>query len=332
MNINNFTQFRLLILLFALIAVTGNLSAFIDYSQRDNWAYFSENSTEYHDVFFVAPTVFLGSDSLYNMPLDDQELRRKFLGAINMEKGIYDDSDCDFFAPYYRQVGISCFVARGYNDATADVKINEAFMKAYRDVENAFEYYLSVSDDPFILAGFSQGSEMIIRLLKEKFTDSRINSRLIAAYCIGWRLTPEDIEYNPLLKPAQSEKDSGVIICYSTESENIDKSLIVPDFTYSINPLNWSIGSSPAEADKNLGACFTDYSGNILREIPHFTGAYIDPDRGTLKVPDVDPKEYPAKLGIFMDGEFHIYDYMFFYRNLQHNVKVRINEYRKTHN
>ncbi len=333
MIIKKFSTIRLLTLFVTFIGIFNGLFAETDYSQKNNWAFFPGKPTDRFDIFFVAPTVFFGNDSLYNMPLNNEELRKRFRGAINMEKGIYDDGNSDFYAPFYRQVGLSCFVARGYNDISQDVKVNDAFMKAYEDVEDAFGYYLSTSDDPFILAGFSQGSEMIIRLLKEKFTDRGLNKRLIAAYCIGWRLTPEDIEVNPLLKPAKSEKDTGCIICYSTESVNIKKSLIVPEFTYSINPLNWSTSSDMVDADKNLGACFTDYSGEILREIPHFTGTYIDSERGTLKVPDVDPKEYPAKLGIFKDGEFHIYDYMFFYRNLQHNVKVRIEEYKKnTHN
>lgn len=82
-------------------------------------------------------------------------------------------------------------------------------------------------------------------------------------------------------------------------------------------------------ADKSLnqGACFTDYEGHITQEIPQFTGAYIDEERGALKVIDVSAKEYPEGLSIFEEGIYHLYDYQFFYRNLQENVDKRIDAY-----
>ena len=57
------------------------------------------------------------------------------------------------------------------------------------------------------------------------------------------------------------------------------------------------------------------------------TGAYIDPVRGTVKVTDVDKADYPPGLDLFKPGEYHIYDYQFFYRNLQGNVRDRIDMY-----
>ena len=52
------------------------------------------------------------------------------------------------------------------------------------------------------------------------------------------------------------------------------------------------------------------------------TGAYLDESRGTLRVTDVDPSEY--KNSLFPDGVYHLYDYQFFFRNLQENVGVRL--------
>lgn len=85
--------------------------------------------------------------------------------------------------------------------------------------------------------------------------------------------------------------------------------------------------STLADKNLNLGACFTDYDGNITKEINNLTGAYIDDVRGALKVTDVTAEEYPAGLDIFEDGIYHLYDYQFFYRNLQNNVQVRLNAY-----
>ena len=44
-------------------------------------------------------------------------------------------------------------------------------------------------------------------------------------------------------------------------------------------------------------------------------------------MPDVSPEGYPAGLSIFSDGIYHLYDYQFFYRNLQDNVATRLDAY-----
>ena len=113
------------------------------------------------------------------------------------------------------------------------------------------------------------------------------------------------------------------------EAEDIGDSLLIPEGTrtLAINPLNWKTDGTPAGKEENLGACFTNYDGEIETEIPELTGAYIDQERGALKVPDVSPEDYPAGLSIFQDGVYHLYDYQFFYRNLQENVGVRLAAY-----
>ena len=109
----------------------------------------------------------------------------------------------------------------------------------------------------------------------------------------------------------------------------MEDSLLLPAGTksLSINPLNWRTDSTPADKSENAGACFTDYSGAILSEVPQLTGAYLDPVRGALKVPDVSPTDYPPGLSIFSEGVYHLYDYQFFYRNLQESTSLRLEHY-----
>ena len=149
--------------------------------------------------------------------------------------------------------------------------------------------------------------------------------QLIACYAIGWRVTDEDLADSPFLRMAAGEMDTGVVISFNSEAESITDSLTIPAGvkTHAINPLNWKTDGTPADKSLNLGACFTDYSGAVEAEIPALTGAYIDETRGALKVPDVSPEDYPAGLSIFTDGIYHLYDYQFFYRNLQENVQAR---------
>jgi hypothetical protein len=324
-RLGKYIRHIILFLLFVLIIScnnsTNNSRTDIDYTDSSSWAYLPDPVYDV-DVFFVAPTIFFGDDSTFNMDITDPELRANFKGATNMEKGIYD-YETNFYAPYYRQAGLNCYRIRGYKYVSNDKNVNAAYDLAYHDISSAFDHYLSISDRDFVLAGFSQGGEMLLRLIKDKFSDKKLQDRLIAAYLIGWRITGDDLKYDHV-RPAQSEDDTGVIICISTEAPFVDSTIIVPHSTASINPLSWTTDTSYADKSLNKGAVFTDYSGAIVKEIPNLTGAYICPKRGTIKVPDIDPDEYPPVLDVFRNGEYHIYDYSFFYRNLQENVKVRI--------
>ena len=292
-----------------------------DYSDAANWAYLeTENTDKTADVFFICPSVYGGSDDACNMSLSDADTKESFVGAINMEKGIYD-ADSRFFAPYYRQIGLNV-----YDMPEAD---REPYLEtAYADVRDAFLYYMDNYNEgrPIVLAGFSQGADMCLRLMKDLFDDEALTDQLVACYAIGWRITEEDMAEYPQLKMAAGESDTGVIVSFNSEAEDITDSLVIPEGTktFAINPLNWKTDSTPADKSQNLGACFTDYSGEITSEIPELTGAYIDETRGALKVPDVSPEDYPAGLSIFTDGVYHLYDYQFFYRNLQDNVQTRI--------
>lgn len=306
-------------------ATSGNASSLkaLDYTNQDNWAIKDISSQKSADVFFICPTVDMGAEGNLNMSMDDETVKNNFVGATNMEKGIYD-VDANFYAPYYRQITFPVY-SMDEKDAA------EALDIAYCDVRAAFEQFLKETDKdrPIILAGFSQGSQMMLRLMEECFGDKKLQERLVAAYAIGWRVTDEDIKRCSHLKLAQKADDTGVIIAFEAESGNIKDSIIVPEgvYTYAINPLNWKTDNTVADASLNTGACFTDYSGAITKEALHFCGAYLDPVRGTLTVTGVTPADYPGL--IFEDGVYHLYDYQFFYRNLQENVAERIEAWKR---
>ena len=145
-----------------------------DYADEANWAYLEDGEAFDTDVFFVCPTVFGGDEDIYNMSLDDEESKASFLGATNMEKGIYDD-ESRFFAPYYRQAGLNVY--------ELSMEEQEPYLQfAYEDISKAFDYYLEHYNEgrPIILAGFSQGADLCIRLLKDKFADEKLQEQLVA--------------------------------------------------------------------------------------------------------------------------------------------------------
>jgi len=291
----------------------------LDYSLEENWAYFGiKTGLKEADLFLIAPTVFLGKENVFNMSVGNDVMRQRFINALNMQRGIYEET-CRMFAPFYRQAGLNVYSIHE-TDAT------EYFSIAYIDIRNAFMHYIQNYNNgrPLVIAGFSQGADMALRLMKEFGDTEKIKKILVAAYIIGWRVTENDISAYPFLRMAQGETDTGVIVSFNTEAEGVEYSIIVPERTLGINPLNWHVDNTIAPRYYNKGACFPNYYGEIIKEIPHLTGAYIDLVRGVLKVTDINHIEFPPVLDLFGEGVYHIYDYQFFYRNLQENVAARV--------
>ena len=232
------------------------------------------------------------------------------------------------YAPYYRQGAMKI-----YSLSESD---REPYLQtAYADVSEAFAYYLKYENKgrPIVLAGFSQGADMCYRLLEEYFGSSKLQKQLVAVYAIGWPCTDELVAKYPQIKPAQGADDLGVVISFDCEAPEVTDTFITPAGIHAatINPLNWKTDETPADASENLGACFTDYDANIALEVPQLCGCYIDDSRGIVKVPGLDPAEYPAYVPGLPEGGYHIYDYQFFFRNLQENVKLRVNTYAAGH-
>lgn len=293
----------------------------IDYSDKANWAYYAQGENKEVDLFIICPTVDMGKNGNYNMSMDDEKTKSNFVGALNMEKGIYDETTT-MYSPYYRQMTFPVY-------SMTDEEMKPYLDIAYSDIRAAFEYYMQNINNgrPFILAGFSQGSQLMLMLMQEYFGNTSYSEKLVAAYCIGWRVTQDDITKYPHLKMAQGEGDTGVIISFNSEAEGVEESVVVPKGmkTLGINPLNWKTDSTHADKTMNKGACFTDYSATIKNEIQNMTGAYLDAERGTLRVPDIDIEEYSSSM--FPKGVYHLYDYQFFFRNLQENVALRASNY-----
>lgn len=318
-----------LALILALAALMGALSAGADaaadpapdYARAENWAYYAEGEDRPADVFLICPTVDVNDE--FNMAMDDADTRASFLGALNMERGLYEDS-ARLFAPYYRQAAMKVY--------SLDPQAREPWLAlAYEDVSAAFAHYLESENQgrPIVLAGFSQGADMCYRLLQEYFGDEALYSRLVAVYAIGWPCTEEMVSRYPQIVPAQGADDLGAVISFDCEAPELAETFIAPAgmVAYGINPLNWRTDDTPADKSVNLGACFTDYSGAIVREEPALCGAILDAARGVVKVTDVDPADYPARVPGLPEGAYHIYDYQFFFRNLQQNVALRVERF-----
>ena len=289
----------------------------LDYGVMDNWAYFGADEDRDVDVFLICPTVDTKSET-NSFDLNDK-LKGNFQYALDLERGIYEDTG-RMFSPYYRQMSINAYTL-------PEAEREQAKQIAYRDISAAFRWYLDNENDGrgIILAGFSQGSEMCLELLKEYYGGesaeaNALRERLIAVYSIGWSVTEEMTETYPQIVPAAEETDIGTVISFDCEDGNVTETIIIPAGmkALSINPLNWKTDGTAADRSLNLGAVMQTGA----EPIPALCGAYIG-GRGELIVTDVTAADYPPGLDIFPEGAYHLYDYMFFFTNLKENVAAR---------
>ena len=167
---------------------------------------------------------------------------------------------------------------------------------------------------------------MCLRLLKDYVSNDKFYDKFMCCYAVGTSVTDKYLNSNERLKFAEGETDLKVIISFNTEDPNTTSTLFVGenDYSYSINPLTWSTDNEVASKSLNKGAVFLNSYGEIVSTVAEFTGCYIDSQRGTLKVTDVEKEEYNSMKDLMGDGSFHLYDYQFFYENLKENVTKRI--------
>ncbi|MBQ9721781.1 MAG: DUF3089 domain-containing protein [Oscillospiraceae bacterium] len=311
----------LLILSTSLSAIAADSSAAPDYGDPASWAYFEMGGDKETDVFLICPTVDTQSET--NSFDINEKLKAQFLYALDLEKGIYEDAG-RLFSPYYRQMSMNAY-------KLSEAERSQAREIAYQDVSSAFRWYLDHENGgrPLILAGFSQGAEMCLELLKEYYGGDgaeavSLRDGLVAVYAIGWSFTEEMTRSYPQIVPAQGETDTGVVISFDCEDGTLSGTIVNPAGAkaLSINPLNWQTDSTKADKSLNHGAVMSTGA----EPIPALCGAYIG-ERGEIVVTDVTAAEYPAVIDIFPDGSYHIYDYLFFFNNLKENVAARTAAY-----
>lgn len=285
-----------------------------DYADKKNWAQLpSAGNEKTVDVFFVHPTTYFFPNT-WNESIEFGRQNAKVTGSMNNQASVFAGY-CNIFAPHYRDAHIKALEA-------SEVSKDAALAVAYSDVERAFDYYLQHFNHgkPFIIAGHSQGSDLLLSLLQKRFNDPELQKKLVAAYLIGWSVTPEDMQDRPYVKISQNPQEIGAIITYNTQSKNPGKS-IVRQGGIGVNPLTMDTTSKFVSKEKHLGAVFFTEKGMV--EIPHFTDAQtID---GALVVPTLKSNLIHPPF----EGFYHSYDYNIFYRNIERNVAERIAAYMK---
>lgn len=202
----------------------------------------------------------------------------------------------------------------------------------YTDISAALDYYFKNYNGgrPFMIGGHSQGSAMTKLCLMKYFKEHPdYYKRMIAAYVIGFAVTKEDLQNNPHLKFATGESDTGVIVSWNTEGPgNANaKNMVWMPGAISINPLNWKLDDTYADAEENLGSYILNLE-TLERELVYDidADAQVNVARGVV-VTNADCPFNPYTK-IFGEASFHNEDYGLFYNNIKDNVAKRVAAYK----
>ena len=177
---------------------------------------------------------------------------------------------------------------------------------AFQDVKAAFDFFMSKRNAgrPFILAGFSQGGKSVVELLKTLDEDTR--RRMVAAYVMGYKVTPEDVASHPYIRAAADSTDTGVVICYNSVSDvKYTKPVVAAPNTMCINPVNWRTDATPAVLDDTVTVT-------------------LDPNTKVLIVEGYDGSSLPNILNILNVGDYHGAEPWLYSESLRRNIRQRI--------
>lgn len=289
-------------------------------------------------VFFVHPTSFLESNA-WNGPVTDEASCPQTGACAQWRAGLFVRSQASAFnavgqiwAPRYRQATFGAFL-------TSDPNATRALDFAYRDVLEAFEQFLreAPADRPIILAGHSQGSYHLLRLLHERIKGRPEQGRIAAAYLVGWPISPT-VDMPELPLPACTiAGQAGCIVSWASFSEPADPAMIVDTWEATsglngqprrgstmicTNPLTGNAGDA-AGVESNRGTLIPNDS---LTDATFVTGAIPArcDERGFLligeAVPDMGPYVLPG-------NNYHVYDYTLFWANTRADVEARLNTF-----
>ena len=284
-------------------------------------------------VFFVHPTSYL-KKTHWNAPLDDPQARKIGALMVRANASVFAHA-AEVWAPRYRQATLGAFLS----DLPA---ARQAHDLAYADVVQAFNAFIAAQPPGrgIVLAGHSQGSFILKRLITEKIAGTPLARRIVAAYVIGW-VVDMARDLPTLGMPAcAGPQQTGCVISFLSFTDAAEPATMrqayerfaspsgtspaVPQYLCS-NPLTGGIGGA-APASANLGGIIPDLKLEHAKLTQGLVGATCNAD-GTLRIgagPEMGPFVLPG-------GNYHVYDYALFWSNLRHDFGLRAAAWQTAH-
>jgi len=278
-------------------------------------------------TFFLTPTTALDRSRWNADPQDKGANDRLNLFAASQASAF--NGSTAIWAPRYRQATIGAFL-------TDKADATRALDFAYRDVARAFDAFLTQipADAPILLAGHSQGSLHLTRLLHDRIAGTPLARRIVASYVIGWPVSVT-ADLPALGLPAcRTATDSGCILSWQSFAEPADPSQILSIYDRTTgftgrprratpmlctNPVTGTIGGT-APAAANRGALVPDKTMEKGEIVPGRVPAACRTD-GLLSI-GAPPEGYGRF--VLPGNNYHVFDYALFWADIRADAARRI--------
>lgn len=300
----------------------------VDYGKKSSWMIIPPKaSRRAHsvDMFYLYPTEYRRSaDGPVLAPITDPGMRTGAMAAYGRGGSTFSPYT-NVYAPWYRQA--DALVALNLPPAQHRKLVGGV---PTHDALRAFKYFLRHFNHkrPFILAGHSQGSEITLNILTRYLgKHPKALKRMVAAYVIGYSVTPKTLKANPHLKFAKNAHDTNVIVSYNTEAPVIGgRDPVVTRGAMAINPITWTRTERKASAAVSKGSWLPDASG-VFHKVTNFADAQVSRKRDCIIAAKPDVDVWAPGNVLFPKGVYHSFDYPFYYFNLRANGRARIHAY-----
>ena len=305
-----------------------------NYSKIDHWAAHPEKSDysglkpknllndtlslDSVDVFYVYPTLYFnGLD--WNADFNSKKSKKK-IGhlALKNQANIFSGL-ANIYCPYYRQMHFY-----GYKDNINGLK---AFDLAYKDVENAFKYYLENfnNGNRIVLVGHSQGTHHLQKLLNDFILlDHSILKKIKLCYFVGDVFIENfTVKEYPI---CESPTDLNCYLSWNSFPYGTSYSYSESDFVSATNPITWRNNEAASLYNMHKGILFNNYKlirgGNKLKQ-EKILSAKVDNGLLWVEIEDFPLFRLYNKV---LKGNYHALDYNLFWMNIRENFYQRMNK------
>ena len=282
-----------------------------DYKNADMWVcHLNDKNGEGADVFYIPSTweydwtTSNGTLCRYADVSNEQHCSNMAIEMNKVAKYMADGNN--FYSPYYRHITLDTWATLDEDYITRQYE-----SVSLTDVKHAFDHFIKNYNKgrPFVLAGFSQGGKSVVELMK--YMPEDIRKYMVAAYVLGYKVTPDDVAVAPWIVAAKGASDVGVTICYNSVSDvKYIKPVISSPAVMCINPVNWRTDSTPA----------------ILNDSITVT---LNTEHNVLVLDGYDGSHLPNILNILNVGDYHSIEPWLYDQSLRANIKQRIKVFRE---
>ncbi len=275
-------------------------------------------------VFFV-PSTSAFDTTRWNAPIDDANVRIYGERLLRIQASALASAG-PVWAPRYRQAVFGAFL-------TNQSEAKKALDVAYGDVKAAFGAFLRANPSgPIVLAGHSQGSLHLMRLIAEEVAGRPVTTRVAAAYLVGWPVSIE-ADLPALALPGCTAPDqAGCILSWQSFATPADTAPVIklfdrdPGLSGKSRKGTHMLCTNPLAGDSARGGALVGDGIEGKAELD----ATIRPN-ATCDAQGFLMMESAPEMGsaVLPGNNYHVYDYALFWPQIRADVRRRVDAWAK---